>query len=690
MKINTAKLKGNIKAQSFIVLILFLFVYKIFFYSSGSFVLCVINEIIVGLAVASLIAALSDFVHARRFNPMLLVMNVGILTAVLFFLITFSNIILSGFENWSSRSIHNLDLLDNLISFVYSLIIMGIVSYIFLVFKELFFLKQKKNVSTVFNTMIVFFILASFSTIFRNISSLSYIKDTFFIISVLLIMISSVRISWMAFIVKKEKVALLIVSIVISVLFIINLSKGGSSNSYETALTQFSSSLFTFLKLIMIYGAIYFNVLFFITLFHLPTAEVFDRKAQEINFLQYFSRLIIESLDFDDLAETVTDMTIKVCNAHAAWIIWKEAEDYKPMANKNIGLMDLNIVTGLLLKSIQKKNPSSAFLVNLKKTDERSRLSEEFNFVAAAPLKAHNEIKGYLVAAKKNDLVFDDDDTAAMDTFSDYASLAIENSKLLEESIEKERMEKELDVAREIQRKILPSADPDINNLSISSTFIPAFEVGGDYYDFFKISEHEFGFVIADVSGKGISAAFIMAEVKGIFESLTKVVMQPKDILIKANEILERTLDRHNFVSAAYGLIDLNKGTLRVARAGHCPIIFIRDKLVENIRPSGIGLGLSFNRRFADSLEEAEIELKENDLIVLYTDGITEAKDINMEDFGNKNLENLLLENCGCGVDEIARKVINKVTLFSQHRSQHDDITLVILKWKENYNLTEI
>ena len=98
----------------------------------------------------------------------------------------------------------------------------------------------------------------------------------------------------------------------------------------------------------------------------------------------------------------------------------------------------------------------------------------------------------------------------------------MENAKLLEESIEKERLEKELDVAREIQRKILPSKNPEFDSLSISSTFIPAFEVGGDYYDFFEISENKLGFVIADVSGKGISAAFIMAEVKGIFESLSQ------------------------------------------------------------------------------------------------------------------------------------------------------------------------
>jgi serine phosphatase RsbU (regulator of sigma subunit) len=263
----------------------------------------------------------------------------------------------------------------------------------------------------------------------------------------------------------------------------------------------------------------------------------------------------------------------------------------------------------------------------------------------------------------------------------------MENSRLLEESIEKERLEKEFDVAREIQRKILPSKNPELESISISSVFIPAFEVGGDYYDFFELSENKFGFVIADVSGKGISAAFIMAELKGIFESLSKTFETPKEILVKANEILHRTLDRKSFVSAAYGVIDIDKETLSISRAGHCPVLLIRNHIVQNIRPSGIGLGLNFTDHFVNTLDEIKINLEEDDLIVLYTDGITEAKNIKLDDFGSIEFEKILLENSDKHVDEISKKVIKEVTLFSQNISQHDDITLVILKWKQKLNL---
>jgi serine phosphatase RsbU (regulator of sigma subunit) len=397
--------------------------------------------------------------------------------------------------------------------------------------------------------------------------------------------------------------------------------------------------------------------------------------------------LITQVLDFKELSETVTEIAVKVCNSDASWIIWTENHETKTLAKKNIGIVDAELISGYILSRIKKESDTKTELLNLDKIEDKGKLSEKFNSLAVSPVKTHNEVKGHLVAAKKNDFIFDDEDKNAMDTFSDYASIAIENSRLLEESIEKERLEKEFDVAREIQRKILPSKNPELESLRISSVFIPAFEVGGDYYDFFDLSENKLGFVIADVSGKGISAAFIMAELKGIFESLSKTFETPKEILVKANEILHRTLDRKSFVSAAYGVININKETLSISRAGHCPVLLIRNKVVQNIRPSGIGLGLNFTDHFVNTLDEILINLEENDLIVLYTDGITEAKNINLDDFGNVEFEKILLENCDKHVDEISNIVIREVTLFSQNISQHDDITLVILKWKQKLNL---
>jgi phosphoserine phosphatase RsbU/P len=192
----------------------------------------------------------------------------------------------------------------------------------------------------------------------------------------------------------------------------------------------------------MIYGAIYFVVLFFTTLFHIPTAEAFDRKAQEVSSLQYFSKLITQVLDFNELTETVTEIALKVSTADAAWIAWKFERIIKPIAHKNIGYLDAELISDYIFSEKNFAEPASSYTENLIKFNKKSQLNEPYSAVIIAPIRTHNEVRGYLILTKKGDFIFDEEDKSAIDTFSDYASVAIENSRLLEESIEKERLEK--------------------------------------------------------------------------------------------------------------------------------------------------------------------------------------------------------------------------------------------------------
>ena len=686
-----SKFGRNIKLQAFIGFTLLLLIFKMIYPAADSFPGILINEILVIAVTVLLILYFIDLFKKKRINPVSLVMSVGIVTAIIFFMISFSNTIINGLFNDVSEKTKNPDIIFGIITFIYALIILVSLSYIFLAFKEFFYLNKKQNANTYFNTMVVFIILAALTAFLKNDQNLSFIKNTFFIVTILLIVINSLKISWIAFVVKREKLVILFLSIVIAILFTVNLINNSAIEIHHKILSQFSPALNQFFSIIMLYGIIYFSILFFTTLFHMPTAEAFDRKAQEVSSFQYFSKLIIQVLDFSELTETITDIGMKVCEAHAAWIVLKEDDNLKIVANKNIGLVNAEKLTDYIFeRNIEKYDKT--FILKLERTSRTSELNENYSLAAISPLKAYNTLNGYLIVAKKENFIFDEEDKNAINTFSDYASVAIENSRLLEESIEKERLEKELDVAREIQRKIIPAQNPQYEKLEISSAFIPAFEVGGDYYDFFDIDQNKVAFVIADVSGKGISAAFIMAEIKGIFESLSKTIESPREILIKANQILQRTLDRKSFVSAAYGIIDLEEEKMQLARAGHCPILLLRDETAENLRPSGLGLGLDFGVRFAETLEELELNLKEHDTIVLYTDGISESKNSKNEDFGDFQFQKILLENNSKNADEITNSVLKEITLFSSNNHQHDDITLVILKWKpkiKNYGEEE-
>lgn len=672
------------KAQLVILAAVLLFVFKIFFGTPEIIGLRFLQDFLIAALIFFVVQILIQFENSRTTTPLSLVLNTGILLAIMFFLLIFSDYLLPDIFNNINLKLNNPGLVYNIVSFIYVLIIIGFISFFLIVLRHFFFLNRTKNVKVYFNTMLVFFILASLSINFFRDENLSFLNTTFFVVSVLLIVFNSIRISWIAFLSKKEKIYLLLFSFVITILFVVNILNSSDGNIYSQILTAFSPSLKQFNQMIMIYGSIYFVFLFFTTLFHLPTAEAYDRKAQEVTSLQYFSKLITEVLDFNDLAETVTDITQKLSGSKAAWIIWKNGVGYNSLASRNISFIESERLTNQILERIDFSNLVSTKTFNIKERITDGTTEDLYSVVSVSPIKSRGETQGILVAAKGEGQIFTRDDLSAIETFSDYASVAIENSRLLEQSIEKERLEKELDVAREIQRKILPADVPDYPNLEIASVFIPAFEVGGDYYDFFRISETKLGFVIADVSGKGISAAFIMAEVKGIFESLSKTIEKPKEILIKANEILKETLDSKTFVSAAYGYFDFNEKKLIFARAGHCPLFLIRDMNSKQIRPSGLGLGLSSKEYFEQTLEEFSIDLFRNDTIVLYTDGVTDAKNEQMEDFGDKYFLNVLQDNASLSAQELSNKIIREITVFSSQHNQYDDITLVIFKWKQN------
>ncbi|MBU2445936.1 MAG: SpoIIE family protein phosphatase, partial [Bacteroidetes bacterium] len=573
--------------------------------------------------------------------------------------------------------------------------------------------------------MTVFIVLAAFTNIFHEINEIKFIHYTFSSVAYLLIVWNSIRISWIAFLTKKEKLIILLLSIGVITLFGFNLDQFDIENTIGRIIFIFSPTLAKGVAIIFIYMLIYFTILFFTALFHLPTAEAFERKAQEVTSLQDLTKLLTQVFDFSELSETVTETTIKVCNSDSAWLsLFNKSENrFSPVSVKNIKHLDANNITTAITSDIanHKLSPFGHIQVNepARRTQTRqplevewgglvdeaggparhvelneagglndkqtvSYLSQDDLLVAYAPLKIHDEVSGYLFASKSGHVDFDDDDVNAIKAFAEYSAIAIENSRLLLESIEKERLEKELDLARDVQNKILPHQTPNIRSLDISSVFIPAFEVGGDYFDFFEIDKNNFGVVIADVSGKGVSAAFYMAEVKGIFESLSKILLSPREILLKANEVLEKSLDSKTFVSAAYCSFDFESRKVKISRGGHCPIILMRNTQIEYLRPAGMGLGLDASEIFAQNLSETEIILQENDILVLFTDGITEARNEHQEEFGYERFENIIKRSSDSDSEEISRRIMKEITLFSQHNHQHDDITLVIIKYVGN------
>lgn len=664
--------------ENAILTVILLFLYNLIFPLHDDFILSLINEVFVLLAVFFLFNYLQPLIESKSEFPLSLVLNAGILSALIFFMISISNSIFNSGAETSGISIFN-SLFSTLISFVF----LGSIVFILSTFRELFLLRQKKDPRTYFNTMIVFFTLAFLSNLLLKINpDFDYPHDAFFVVSIVLISLNALRVSWIAFLVKRQKLYLLLISVILSILFGFNFGLLTETSAIRQIIYSFSPGLYTLYSLVMIYGTIYFGVIFFTTLFHLPTAEAFDRKSEEASSLMDLTKLVTQVFDFKELADTVTTITTKVCNSYSAWLVTKNDKNFELGAVNNIAFVDADKLTKLLLKAEENSLQKVQTIYYDSVGSEIQLEMGEFKSIAIAPLKVHGTINGFLFTARKHDVNFDEDEKRSIQAFADYAAVALENAKLIAESIEKERMEKELDVARDIQRKILPRSLPISDHFDIAALFIPAFEVGGDYYDFFELNDNNLGFVVADVSGKGISSAFVMAEVKGIFESLAKLIMNPRELLIHANEVLKKSLDKKSFVTVIYGVLDKNSGVLNISRAGHPPAIHVRGEQVERILPSGMGLGLDFSNGFANTLKEMQIELQNDDIIAFYSDGIPEAKNAEDLDYGYSRLENLIVQNREEDIDHISNEIIKDLTLFSKDHSQHDDITLVLLKWK--------
>jgi serine phosphatase RsbU (regulator of sigma subunit) len=227
--------------------------------------------------------------------------------------------------------------------------------------------------------------------------------------------------------------------------------------------------------------------------------------------------------------------------------------------------------------------------------------------------------------------------------------------------------------------------------LALTGHCEPAREVGGDYYDFVPLDDHRLGLLIADVSGKGTSAALYMAALKGIILSLSQQHQSPRSLLIEANGILSRHLDSRSFITITYAVVDLQARTLTYARAGHCPLIYMPGpwlgrRHVQILAPDGLVLGLQIDdggQMFRRLLEEATVPLGPGDIFVLYTDGITEAMNPDGDYFGEQRLGDLVQAHAHLPFEELRERILREVGGFVGASPQQDDMTMLLLKVEE-------
>jgi serine phosphatase RsbU (regulator of sigma subunit) len=269
-----------------------------------------------------------------------------------------------------------------------------------------------------------------------------------------------------------------------------------------------------------------------------------------------------------------------------------------------------------------------------------------------------------------------------------FNSMTASIGGLLREAAEKKRLEEELRIAHEIQMSLLPNGPLKLAGVSVSALCVPAREVGGDYYDFLVLDNDRLGVLIADVSGKGTSAALYMAELKGLMLSLSRIHASPRELLVEANRIIAAHLDARSFITMTYAVVDLRARTMTYARAGHTPLMYLpadeheAPHEVRTTAPEGLVLGLKLDHgeTFERLLREETVAIKDGDLYVFFTDGITEAMNVDNDCFGEARLSRLIEDFGHLPSEELREHVIGAIRDFVGQAPQHDDMTLILLR----------
>jgi sigma-B regulation protein RsbU (phosphoserine phosphatase) len=272
---------------------------------------------------------------------------------------------------------------------------------------------------------------------------------------------------------------------------------------------------------------------------------------------------------------------------------------------------------------------------------------------------------------------FDEKDIEVLQFVADAASISIEKSILHTEILEKRRIDDQLQIAAELQARLLPPGPPEIDGYSIAGLCVPAYEVGGDYFDYVRLGPDRLGIVVADVSGNGIAAALLMTSFRALLIPSARAGMAPEALMGQMNALLPEFARKRDFITALYGILDLSAGTFTYANCGqNFPFLVRAGGMIERLTQSGPSLIIMPETQYTTGTAD----LRDGDLLVLYTDGVVEVFNDAQEQFGNERLEEVARRARGRSAGEVLREIVAGTRTFSGPAITHDDSTLVVVK----------
>lgn len=401
--------------------------------------------------------------------------------------------------------------------------------------------------------------------------------------------------------------------------------------------------------------------------------QVLETRVTNLSNINSLSRTVLSIVELDRIINIILDAYFVLTGAKKVSLyLWEEGKLINKQTRGNVNFRGEVSYPIEILQKFTYQDYKRVY-EELKKGFQ---ISPDEVIVVSPLLVKGKELGVIFIIEDKNKFIGNDEETISALTIQ--VAIAINNAKIYADLRVKERISQELEVASRIQKTILPKNITNIYGLQIANYFEPAKEVGGDYYDYTVKDDENVSITIADVSGKGVPAAFLMALGRSILKTLERQGQSPADNLRNLNQIIYPDITEDMFITMLHSNFNNKTKILTYSNAGHNPLIVYRAKEDKVELHSVKGVAIGFMQGY--NYKQGELKLEKGDIVLYYTDGITEAENPNKELFGFERLEKVIYDNRYNDVDTIKENILNEINIFRRDYPQVDDLTFVVIK----------
>lgn len=505
----------------------------------------------------------------------------------------------------------------------------------------------------------------------------------FYVLLMIFSILNGFRTKWIHYLNRWRKYLALSGSIVVLVLAqsVLQMYFSGRLTISSLALGTLVGSVFTILLIFSALAAL--SILFF-----LPSARLVDRKLDQLRTLDGLGQSIYSTFDEEKIISSSTTLGRRLSGADTCWAVKLDDGTFSrwktPHSRKEKFIFPDEWHSEV---RNQLEESGGTLLLNRYPSSSLSRIAGKKSYspgsLLAALLKVRKQTVGILYASTNHQFGFMNESSGLFETFARQIAAAIENARLMETELERQRYQEELAIARSIQEELLPGDIPSIPGFDIAGISVQSQQVGGDYYDVIKLPDNLCGIAIADVSGKGTAAALLMAALQSALHAVAPGMgANAGGVVERLNRLMSSRMPDDKFITFFYGVLDPVEGTLSYCCAGHDPPLLINgDGTVEKLAEGGLVLGVMEGAGY----KTATTRLSDKNRLLLYTDGITESMNVNdEEEFGVVRLADFVSEHESSGSSAILEKLLDTLETYRDQVPANDDMTLLMISCSDH------